>query len=84
MKTKFVFLLSVLLCLGLASRAQAPLPATGGVKGTIVDRSNRQPIEKATVSLMDGTRELGTVTTAADGTFQFSDLPSCVRSQIFG
>ena len=82
MKTKFVFLLSVLLCLGLASRAQAPLPATGGVKGTIVDRSSRQPIEKATVSLMDGTRELGTVTTAADGTFQFSDLPNGVYTLV--
>ena len=76
MKTKFSFLTAVLSCLcALQAPAQTQAPATGGVQGTVVDRSSRQPIENASVVLYDGAREVASVTTSSDGTFRFAELP---------
>ena len=52
--------------------AQAP---TGGVKGTVVNRNGRQPVEKARLVLMQGASEVATTTSAQDGTFLFQELP---------
>ena len=55
----------------LALFAQAP---TGGVKGTVVNRNGRQPIENARLVLMMGAQEVATVTSAPDGTFLIPGL----------
>ena len=47
---------------------------TGGVKGTVVDRNGRQPIEKARLVLMRGAEEIATAESAPDGTFQIGNL----------
>ncbi|MBR3074232.1 MAG: TonB-dependent receptor [Bacteroidales bacterium] len=47
---------------------------TGGMKGTVVNRNGRQPIENARLSLRQGAAELATAQTAEDGTFQFLNL----------
>ena len=47
---------------------------TGGVKGTIVNRNGRQPIEKARLVLMQGATEIATAESAPDGTFQIDNL----------
>ena len=47
---------------------------TGGVKGTVVNRNGRQPIEKAKLVLYQGATELMTVETAEDGTFEILNL----------
>ena len=52
--------------------AQAP---TGGVKGTVVNRNGRQPVENARLVLLQGANEIASVTSALDGTFQISGLP---------
>ena len=56
----------------LALSAQAP---TGGVKGTVVNRNGRQPVENARLVLLQGANELATATSALDGTFLFKGLP---------
>ena len=47
---------------------------TGGVKGTVVNRNGREPIEKARLVLMQGANEIATVESAPDGTFQIGNL----------
>lgn len=42
---------------------------TGGVKGTVVDRNGRRPVENARLILMQGAKEITTVNSAEDGTF---------------
>ena len=42
---------------------------TGGVKGTVVNRNGRAPIENARLVLRQGAQEVATVTSAQDGTF---------------
>ena len=51
--------------------AQTP---TGGVKGTVVDRNGRQPVENARLVLMSGANQIATVTTGQDGTFLIPSL----------
>ena len=51
--------------------AQAP---SGGVKGTVISRSDKTPVQGATLTLMSGATQLGTVTTDAKGDFMISDL----------
>ena len=46
--------------------AQAP---TGGVKGTVVDRNGRQPVEKATLTLYKGAVEVAVVESDENGNF---------------
>ena len=47
---------------------------TGGVKGTVVNRNGRTPVEKARLTLMSGASEIATVETAEDGTFLIENL----------
>ena len=51
--------------------AQEP---TGGVKGTVIDRNGRQPVEKARLVLMKGAAEIAEATSADDGTFLIPGL----------
>ena len=55
----------------LALFAQEP---TGGVKGTVIDRNGRLPVEKARLVLMQGAAEIAQTTSAQDGTFQIDGL----------
>ena len=59
--------------------AQAP---TGGVKGTVVDRNGRQPVENARLVLMSGANQVATVTSAQDGTFLIPSLPDGVYTLV--
>ncbi|MBO4672000.1 MAG: TonB-dependent receptor [Bacteroidales bacterium] len=52
--------------------AQEP---TGGVKGTIVNRNGRQPIEKARLVLLKGAEQVAETESAEDGTFEIQGLP---------
>ena len=52
--------------------AQAP---TGGVKGTIISRNGRVPVENARLVLMQGAAEIATATSEQDGTFLIGGLP---------
>lgn len=47
---------------------------TGGVKGTVVDRSSKAAVEGATLKLYSGAQEVATFKTGADGAFLISDL----------
>ncbi len=47
---------------------------TGGVKGTVINRNGRQPIEKARLTLMKGADEVAVTESATDGTFQIGNL----------
>lgn len=57
--------IAAFLC-GAALYAQAP---TGGVKGTVVDRNGRAPIENARLKLYAGTSEVAETVSGADGGF---------------
>ena len=48
--------------------------ATGGVKGVVVDRNGRQPVEKARLTLFRGAQEIASTESAEDGSFLFSNL----------
>ncbi len=52
--------------------AQAP---TGGVKGTVISRNGRVPVENARLVLMQGAAEIATATSEQDGTFLIGGLP---------
>ena len=60
------------LAFSLTLSAQEP---TGGVKGTIVNRNGRQPIEKARLVLLKGAEQVAETESAEDGTFQIQGLP---------
>ena len=47
---------------------------TGGVKGTVVDRDGRQPVEGARLVLLQGAERLAEVSSAQDGTFMIPNL----------
>jgi len=47
---------------------------TGGVKGTVIDRDGRQPVEGARLVLLQGAERLAEVSSAQDGTFLIPDL----------
>ena len=47
---------------------------TGGIKGIVVDRNGREPLEKARVTLYSGANALATVESAEDGSFYFPNL----------
>ena len=69
--TKRIILAFAALLGTVALFAQAP---TGGVKGTVVNRNGRQPVEKARLVLMQGASEVATATSAQDGTFLIPNL----------
>ena len=60
------------LAFSLTLSAQEP---TGGVKGTIVNRNGRQPIEKARLVLLKGAEQVAVAESAEDGTFEIQGLP---------
>lgn len=51
--------------------AQTP---TGGVKGTVINRIDRTPVQGAVLKLMSGVNEIGTITSDASGNFQIDGL----------
>ena len=70
--TKRIILAFAALLGSVALFAQAP---TGGVKGTVVNRNGRQPVENARLVLMQGAEQIATATSAQDGTFLVNGLP---------
>ena len=48
---------------------------TGGVKGTVVNRNGRQPIEKARLVLSKGAEQVAETETLEDGSFSIPGLP---------
>ena len=47
---------------------------TGGVKGTVIDRDGRQPVEGARLVLLQGAERLAEVSSAQDGSFLIPNL----------
>ena len=47
---------------------------TGGVKGTVVSRGSREPVQNARLELYSGAEKLATVSSAQDGTFMIPGL----------
>ena len=64
---------ALLLALGLAAQNY-----TGGVRGTVVSRSDRQPVTDAVLVLYQGTAEIATVHSGPDGRFLIEDLDNGV------
>ena len=60
------------LLMTVALMAQEP---TGGVKGTVVDRNGRQPVENARLVLLSGANQVASAVTGRDGTFLLPGLP---------
>ena len=72
MTKKLILTIAAALC-GIGLMAQEE--PTGGVKGKVVDRNGRAPIENAQVVLLKGADEIGTVHSAQDGSFLIPSLP---------
>ena len=70
--TKRILLAVTALLASLVLQAQEP---TGGVKGTVVSRGGRAPIENARLVLMQGAAQVASVASAQDGTFLIPALP---------
>ena len=58
--------------IGAVLSAQVP---TGGVKGTVINRASRTPVEGANLVLKAGAVEIGTIKTDAQGNVTFERLP---------
>ena len=69
--TKRLILAFAALIGSVALFAQEP---SGGVKGTVIDRNGRQPVEKAHLVLMKGAAAIAEAQSAEDGTFQINGL----------
>ena len=69
--TKRILLAFAALACTVALFAQEP---TGGVKGTVVNRNGRQPVEKARLVVMQGATQVATASSAQDGTFLIPGL----------
>ncbi|NLZ50780.1 MAG: carboxypeptidase-like regulatory domain-containing protein, partial [Rikenellaceae bacterium] len=72
MLKKIIAAASAILLFANALMAQQP---SGGVKGTVVTRGTREPVQNARLELYSGAEMLGTVLSAEDGTFMISGLP---------
>lgn len=72
MLKKIIAAASAILLFATALMAQQP---SGGVKGTVVTRGTREPVQNARLELYSGAEILGTVLSAEDGTFMISGLP---------
>ena len=68
---KKVILASAALIVSVALFAQEP---TGGVKGTVVMRGTKEPVQKATLELYSGAKKIADVYSASDGTFMIPGL----------
>ena len=70
MTKKLILAFAAILCtLGLSAQTY-----TGGIKGTVINRSNRQPVADATLVLMQGLEEIASVTSDGAGDFLIPDL----------
>ena len=70
MTKKLILAFAAILCtLGLSAQTY-----TGGIKGTVINRSDRQPVAEATLVLMQGLEEIATVTSDGAGDFLIPDL----------
>ena len=72
---KKIILASAALLLALGLSAQT---FTGGVRGTVVSRSDRQPVSDAVLVLYQGTAEVAKVQSGPDGRFLIEDLDNGV------
>ena len=64
----------LLLALAAALVSAVAFAQTGGVKGTVIDRDGRQPVEGARLVLLQGAERLVEVSSAQDGTFLIPNL----------
>lgn len=71
MKTYFSLLLAVLLCCSLPALSQTP---TQTLKGTVLDYDTKQPLQGATVAIVDLNPVLGAVTDST-GSFLIEKVP---------
>lgn len=78
MLKKISLFLAVLLCSAMAW-AQTP---TGGVKGTVINRTDRSPVFEARLLLLSGTERVATSTTNSDGNFLIPDLKDGVYTLV--
>ena len=70
MLKKISLILALVMCSALAW-AQTP---TGGVKGTVINRTNRSAVYNARLMLLSGSERVATATTDSDGNFLIPDL----------
>lgn len=78
MLKKIFFALCLLLCsLGLYAQE-----ITGGVKGNIVNRQDKSPIENASIVLYSGTANIASCLSGADGSFLIENLPNGMYSLV--
>ena len=77
--TKRIILAFAALISSVALFAQAP---TGGVKGTVVNRNGRVPVEAARLVLMQGAAQVATATSAQDGSFLIDELPDGIYTLV--
>ena len=64
----------LLLALAAALVSAVAFAQTGGVKGTVIDRDGRQPVEGARLVLLQGAERLAEVSSAQDGSFLIPNL----------
>ena len=70
MTKKLILAFAAILCtLGLSAQTY-----TGGIKGTVINRSDRHPVADATLVLMQGLEEIASVTSDGAGDFLIPDL----------
>ena len=76
---KLLIIIAALLVPVLLSAQEEP---TGGVKGTVISRNDRQPVENAKLVLYRGASPVAEVSTAADGTFFIPNLSDGMYSLV--
>jgi len=64
-------LLLLLLCFPLSAQE----PSTGGIKGKIVSRNGRYPVENARITILQKATPMGETCSDAKGSFQLDNLP---------
>ncbi|MBQ7622890.1 MAG: DUF2012 domain-containing protein [Bacteroidales bacterium] len=75
MKKLFLAVLAALTASALPLSAQQEEAYSGGIKGVVVNRSERTPVENARISVSSGTAASYEVEVSQDGTFTLSNLP---------
>ncbi|MBR5073997.1 MAG: carboxypeptidase regulatory-like domain-containing protein, partial [Bacteroidales bacterium] len=78
MLKKISLILALVMCSALAW-AQIP---TGGVKGTVINRTNRAAVYNARLMLLSGQERVATATTDSDGNFLIPDLKDGVYTLV--
>jgi hypothetical protein len=76
------FLLAIAALLQAAFLFAQSVP-TGGVKGRVLSKTDRYPVEQARVRLMDGAGLLEEVRTDAKGAFTFKEVPDGTYTLVF-